>query len=168
MTFYVENETDDTLPFDAEQAVRRVAEEILCVEKCPYEAEVNIILTDNEGIRTVNRAFRNIDKETDVLSFPNVSLDVPADFSSAEANEADCFNPDSGELMLGDIMISLERVYEQAKAYEHSILREFSFLIAHSMLHLLGYDHIASEDARVMEAKQEAILEKLHITREIT
>ena len=94
-----------------------------------------------------------------------LSFDAPADFSAAEEAELDCFNPETGELVLGDIIISVEKVMEQAEKYGHSREREYAFLIAHSMLHLMGYDHEAPEEARVMEERQAAILESLQIFR---
>lgn len=166
MTFYVENETDTTFEFDVEQTAAKVAEEVLNTEQCPYETEINILLTDNEGIRQYNRDYRQIDSPTDVLSFPNVEFDMPGDFSPVEENEADYFQPDTGELILGDIIISVDKVKEQAEAYGHSRLREFAFLVAHSMLHLCGYDHMVPDEAAVMEAKQEAVLKTLQITRD--
>ena len=90
----------------------------------------------------------------------------PADFSGVEEMEASYFDPDSGELILGDIIISVDRVKEQAISYGHSEKREFAFLIAHSMLHLCGYDHMEEAEAKIMEAKQEEVLQKLHITRD--
>lgn len=168
MTFYVENETDVVFPFDAEKLVEEVANAVLDAEECPYESEINVLITDNEGIRVFNREYRDIDRETDVLSFPNLDFETPADFSVAEEYEADCFQPDTGELILGDIILSTDRIYEQAQAFGHSVKREFAFLVAHSMLHLCGYDHMTEEEAKVMEAKQHEILEKLGITRDIT
>ena len=149
--------------------MRRIAvlvmEEALAYEKCPYEAVVNVLLTDNNGIQTINRNYREIDNPTDVLSFPNVDYERPADFSGVEERVEDYFDPESGELLLGDIVISIEKVYEQAKEYGHSQLREYAFLIAHSMLHLLGYDHMEQKEALVMEQKQEELLNRLGITR---
>lgn len=167
MTFYVESDeaVDTSFPFDREETVRRVAETVLDMEACPYECQVNVLLTDNAGIREYNRTYRNIDWETDVLSFPNLEFTAPSDFSGVEENSADCCDPDSGELILGDIILSVDRIRSQASEYGHSTLREFAFLVAHSMLHLCGYDHMEPEEARVMEKKQEAVLEKLGITR---
>ncbi len=165
MTFYVENETEVTFPFDVEDVVEQVALEVLDMEKCPYEVQLNVLLTDNEGIREYNRDYRQIDRATDVLSFPNLDFEVPGEFEIAEDQEADYFDPDSGELILGDIIISVEKVEEQAVSYGHSLKREFAFLVAHSMLHLSGYDHMESEEAAIMEAKQEHVLNKLGITR---
>lgn len=166
MTFCVENETDKTLPFDLEAVTQKVIMEALDSEKCPYEAAVAVLLTDNDGIHAMNREFRGIDRPTDVLSFPNVDYKLPADFSGIEDMAEDYFDPDNGELCLGDIVINVDRVYEQALEYGHSPLREYAFLIAHSMLHLLGYDHMESDEAAVMENKQEEILKRLGITRE--
>lgn len=168
MTFYAENETNFSFPFSIEEIGKKVVEQAIESENCPYETEINLLLTDNEGIRQYNREYRQIDKETDVLSFPNVDYETPSDFSLVEEedNEADYFNPETGELVLGDIIISYERVLSQAEAYGHSVLREFAFLIAHSMLHLFGYDHMEEEEAKVMEEKQEKILNSLGITRE--
>ena len=166
MTFFVENETDVTFDFDVEKLVEAVAMEILDSEQCPYESQVNVLLTDNEGIHEFNKEYRQIDRETDVLSFPNVDYAEPGDFDIDEDMEADYFDPDTGELILGDIIISVEKVAEQAENYGHSQKREFAFLVAHSMLHLCGYDHMEPDEAAVMEAKQEAALTKLGITRD--
>ena len=166
MTFYVENETESTLPFDTEQLAKLVIEKVLDTEACPFETEVSILLTDNEGIKRYNKEFRGIEKETDVLSFPNLDYDSPSDFSCVEGNEIDFINPESNEIILGDIIISINKVYSQAEEYGHTLKREFAFLIVHSMLHLLGYDHMDEEDAAIMEPKQEAILNSLNITRE--
>lgn len=166
MTIYLENETAVQFDFDLNETAEKVVEKILETEECPYEATVNILLTDNAGIRQFNRDFREIDSPTDVLSFPNITYESPADFRYVEEEAADCFEPDTGELVLGDIIISTDRVKEQAKAYGHSERREFAFLTAHSMLHLLGYDHMTKEEAAVMEDKQEKALQTLHITRE--
>lgn len=165
MTFYVENETEVNFPFEEEALVKKVAEAVLDAEGCPYETEVNVLITDNEGIRVYNREYRGIDKETDVLSFPNIPFESEADFSIVEGQEADFFQPDSGELILGDIILSADRIYSQAESYGHSVEREFAFLVAHSMLHLCGYDHESPSEAETMERKQNEILNGLGITR---
>lgn len=110
--------------------------------------------------------YREIDAPTDVLSFPMLSYDAPGDFSALEDDYEDNFNPDTGEIMLGDIVISTDRVREQAKAYGHSERREYAFLIVHSMLHLFGYDHVTEEEAAQMEAKQRQILDAMQIFRD--
>lgn len=166
MTFCVENETKECFPFAVEELFRLVAEAVLEAESCPYETAVNLVITDNQGIRKMNRDSRGIDRETDVLSFPNVDFNRPGVFAIDEESEADYFDPDSGELLLGDIMLSADKVKEQADNYGHSLRREFAFLVAHSMLHLCGYDHMEEQQARVMEKKQEDILMSLGITRD--
>ncbi|MBP3476447.1 MAG: rRNA maturation RNase YbeY [Lachnospiraceae bacterium] len=165
MTSYVENETDVTFSFGIQEILEKIMDAVMEMENCPYETTVNLLVTDNAGIREYNKNYREIDRETDVLSFPNIAFEREGDFSLVEEDEADYFDPDSGELLLGDIIISAERVEEQAREYGHSVLREFAFLTAHSMFHLCGYDHMVPEEAAVMEQKQEAVLEQLGITR---
>nr|WP_317427971.1 rRNA maturation RNase YbeY [uncultured Blautia sp.] len=164
MTLNIEMEYEKALDFDYEALANQVAEEALDFEACPYETEINLVLTGEDEIQAANREFRDMDRVTDVLSFPMVEYDTPGDFSHAEEDDS-CFNPDTGELMLGDIMICIPRMQEQAVNYGHGEVREFGFLIAHSMLHLMGYDHMTPEEAKVMEEKQEKILENLGITR---
>ena len=171
MTFYVENETDETFSkgensFPIEETVEQVATAVLDMEGCPYEIQLNVLLTDNDGIHAYNKEYRKIDRETDVLSFPNLDFDEPGDFEISEDREADYFTKATGELILGDIIISVDRVKEQAESYGHSQKREFAFLVAHSMLHLCGYDHMEEDEAKVMEAKQEQVLASLGITRD--
>ena len=165
MTFYVESETDKTLPFEAEEVAGKVIVEALDLESCPYEVSVNVLLTDDQGIHAMNKQYRGIDRPTDVLSFPNVDYENPSDFTGIEDTAEDYFDPESGELCLGDIVISVDKVYAQAEEYGHTPRREYAFLIAHSMLHLLGYDHMEPDEAAVMEQKQEEILNRLGITR---
>lgn len=166
MTSCVTIETDGQFGFDLQQVTELVMTAVLDAEKCPYEASVNLLLTDDEEIRKINAEYRKIDRATDVLSFPNLHFETPGDFSDAETHQMDCFDPDSGELLLGDIIISADKVREQADQYNHSLKREFAFLVAHSMFHLCGYDHMEPEEAKVMEEKQEAVLQKLGITRD--
>lgn len=166
MTLYMENETNAVFPFHPEETAVQVAEAVLEAEGCPCEAQVNVLLTDNEGIHEFNREYRGIDRETDVLSFPNLEFSREGAFELDKRARADCFDPDSGELILGDIILSVDRVREQAENYGHSTKREFAFLIAHSMLHLCGYDHMEEAEAKRMEEKQEAILNQLGITRD--
>lgn len=148
------------------------------MEHCPADAEVSITYVDDEEIHTMNREYRGIDRVTDVLSFPNLNFTyndgtqseiVPSSWDRILENQetsADCMDPDTGNLFLGDIVLNLNRVKEQAQEYGHSRRREFAFLIAHSMLHLCGYDHMTEEESAVMFGKQEAVLESLGITRD--
>lgn len=168
MTVYTEFEegVPEDFPFEVQALTEKVAKAVLEAEQCPYETCINLLVTDNEGIREYNRQYREIDRETDVLSFPNLDYAEPGQFEIPADREADYFDPESGELVLGDIIISRDRVLEQAESYGHSKEREFAFLTAHSMFHLCGYDHMTEEDAAVMERKQEAVLTGLGITRD--
>lgn len=164
MTVQFDCETDIPFSFSCEEVAETTVNAVLDWFLFPYEAEVSIVLTDNDGIWSVNRSFRGIDAPTDVLSFPACEYPAPAVFTELEDNP-DYFNPDTGELILGDMMLSAERVKSQAKEYGHSELREFAFLIVHSMLHLLGFDHVDDKEREEMEGLQEKILTKLGITR---
>lgn len=158
MTINIEYEAERQLNIEWREIIEAVVTEALDYEQCPYEAEVSVILTDNESIREINREYRQIDAPTDVLSFPMVDYERPSDFDHVEDDAEDYFNPETGELMLGDIVVSVDKVSEQAEKYGHSEARELAFLVAHSMLHLCGYDHMEDEERLVMEQKQEEIL----------
>ena len=165
MTIQIEYETDKEIGVDYEKIIHEIIPAALDYEECPYEAEVNVILTDNDAIQEINREYRQIDAPTDVLSFPMIEYEKESDFSHVEDSVEDYFNPESGELILGDIIISVEKVIEQAEKYGHSRERELAFLIAHSMLHLCGYDHMVDEERVIMETKQRKILEGAGYTR---
>lgn len=159
MTINIEYETEKKLDVPYEKIIHDIIPAALDFEECPYESEVNVILTDNDAIQEINRDYREIDAPTDVLSFPMVDYETEADFSHLEEHSEDYFNPETGELLLGDIIISVEKVIEQAEKYGHSQERELAFLIAHSMLHLCGYDHMEDSEREIMEQKQRQILE---------
>ena len=165
MTVTIEKEIEVSFDFNEDEAIKAVVEAAAAYEKLPYEAEVSVTLTDNASIQEVNRDFRDTDAPTDVLSFPMADFETPADFDALEEMD-DVFNPDTGEFMMGDIMISVDKVKEQALLYGHSEKRELCFLVAHSMLHLMGYDHMEDSERLLMEKKQEEILESLGISRE--
>lgn len=164
MSIFIENETSVEFDFDFQEIIKKVINYTEEFVSCPYEAEVNVILTDNENIHAVNKEYRNIDRPTDVLSFPMIEYDSPANFEGIEEDDS-LFNPETGELLLGDIMISVDKVFEQAEQYGHSCLRELAFLVAHSMLHLFGYDHMEEDERLMMEEKQRQIMEGLGIAR---
>jgi probable rRNA maturation factor len=165
MNIMIEYETECALDFDYETVIRRVILCALDTYECPYDTEVSVTLTDDASIRKVNATYRDIDRATDVLSFPMVEYSRPAQFDDIERLD-DVFNPDTGCLMLGDIMISVERVLAQADAYGHSPIRELAFLTAHSMLHLFGYDHMTETELQEMERRQEELLQSLGYTRD--
>lgn len=142
------------IPEDAERLIEDCAREALTEEEIEEDAEVSVTFVDNERIRELNAEFRDIDRETDVLSFP---------IGDEDGFEVD---PDNDAIILGDIVISLEKASEQAEEYSHSFKRELAFLITHSLFHLLGYDHVnGGEEEKIMFEKQEKVLEKLGITR---
>lgn len=165
MNVYIENEYNCTPDINYEDIIISVVKEAIDFVKCPYECEVNVTLVDNQSIQVINREQRDMDKPTDVLSFPMIEYDKPGDFSEVE-KDISFFNPDTGELILGDIVISYDKVLSQAKDYNHSIKRELAFLTAHSMLHLFGYDHMEENERADMEERQNIILKNLGITRE--
>lgn len=166
MQLYLENESEISFDFNTEDIAQKVINKVLEIEKCPFDTEVNLLITDNEGIREYNASMRDIDKPTDVLSFPGLFFEEPSAFTIPKEEEADYTNPENGLIILGDIIISADKVLSQAQEYGHSPKREFAFLVAHSMYHLCGYDHMTPEEAGVMEKKQEEILRMLQITRD--
>jgi len=160
----VEN-TNNLLDFDYEAIINKAIIKSLDFMKCPYECEVNVLITDNESIRKINKDTRDIDKATDVLSFPMIEYEKAGEFTKQIEDNSNNFNLDTGELLLGDIVLSQDKIIEQAKAYGHTPTRELAFLVVHSILHLLGYDHIIDEDRIVMEEKQRQIMSYINILR---
>lgn len=169
MAIFIENEIDAKFDFDYNEVIESVINEAANYVGCPYEISVEVTIVDNETIRQINKEQRDIDNLTDVLSFPMVEYEIAGDFEFLDKDDPyvyEYFEPDTGELILGDIVISSDKVYSQAEEYGHSVKRELGFLVAHSMLHLFGYDHMEDEERVVMETKQKEILERLGITRE--
>lgn len=169
MAIFIENEIDAKFDFDYNEVIESVINEAANYVGCPYEISVEVTIVDNETIRQINKEQRDIDNPTDVLSFPMVEYEIAGDFEFLDKDDPyvyEYFEPDTGELILGDIVISSDKVYSQADEYGHSVKRELGFLVAHSMLHLFGYDHMEDEERVVMETKQKEILEQLGITRE--
>ena len=145
---------------EIEEAVESCVKAALEYENCDFDAEISLTYVDDEQIRELNSSERGIDKATDVLSFPMCNFDENGDIIDAD------YDFDGDVILLGDIVISAERARAQAESYGHSFLREIAFLTVHSMLHLLGYDHVNSEEEeRVMFKKQDEILEIIGITR---
>lgn len=166
MSIIIENQTEFVLDEQKTQLIERTVEACIIHQKCPYPVEVSITLVDNEEIKRLNKEHRDIDKETDVLSFPLIDFEAPSQFDGFEESELNAlFNLDTDELTLGDIVISVEKAKAQAEEYGHSIERELGFLIVHSMLHLFGYDHMDEEDEIKMFELQDIILEKAGLRR---
>lgn len=151
MIYFMNDQSERRITHSLKILIRRAVQATLAYEGFANDAEVSVTFTDNAGIRRLNAQFRNIDRETDVLSFPLT------DFEGEDAPPVD-----EPGMMLGDIVISLEKATEQAEEYGHSFAREVAFLCVHSMLHLLGYDHVDSEeDDAEMRRRQREILEKM-------
>ena len=165
VNFEIETPVMPDLGESAESLAERVVRAGLEETACPFETQVNILVTDSDGIHEMNLQFRQIDSDTDVLSFPMQEYSSPADFSVFQKNDCSVFDPETGELMLGDIVVNAQRVISQAEEYGHSQKREFAFLIAHSLLHLVGFDHMEEEERLQMEEYQRRIMEKIRIPR---
>ena len=164
MTIEISYESEKKLDIPYEEIVNKMVVSALDFENCPYETEVSVTFVDDEEIRKINSEYRGIDKSTDVLSFPFNEFEIPGNFDDIEES-VDAFNPETGELLLGDIILSTDHIVEQAIEYGHSETRELAFLVVHSMLHLMGYDHMVDEDRVIMEERQRKILELEGISR---
>ena len=150
------------LDIDENEEYKKIIRKVIetCIEEEKLQNSklyVNVILTNPKNIKEINTKFRKIEKETDVLSFPMFEKEDIEIFKNSE-NEI--------EEVLGDIIVSIERVKEQAIEYGHSFERELAYMIVHGFYHLMGYDHMTEEDKSKMRPKEEKILEKLKITRE--
>lgn len=156
MTVWIDNRTHEEFSKELEQVIETIVKESLEYEDFDRECEISVSIVDNQEIQEINAQFRNIDRPTDVLSFPQLSFE---EGEQADVNE-------NNEIILGDIIISFEKAKEQAKEYGHSLKREIAFLTAHSMLHLMGYDHMEPEEEKEMFAKQKEILIQAGIPRE--
>jgi len=148
--YFEDHQQKETVTYRLKMLIRRAVEETLAYEGINDDCEVSVTLCDNEEIRELNLRFRNIDRATDVLSFPLFDDDG----MDAHVEELDC--------MLGDIVLSLERARQQAEEFGHSFEREVAFLTVHSTLHLLGYDHETSpEDEADMRSRQTEITNRM-------
>ena len=150
MEVYIDNRQDKVdLDENIYELLESVIKECLILEGKPLNYEISLSFVDNEEIRDLNREYRNVDRETDVLSFP--------------MEEDDLLVPTP---LLGDIIISVEKALEQSVEYGHSILREISYLTAHSMFHLLGYDHMEEEEKVIMRDKEKKVMKILNIFKD--
>jgi len=153
MRILFDNSTDFDFDNNIKDMISKVIEETLKYENFSNDVEISFSIVDNREIKELNLKYRNIDKETDVLSFPLI------DFQNGEKPNF------KNTIILGDIVISIDKAISQANEYGHSINRELSFLTVHSMLHLLGYDHINDKEEKIMFKKQDDILNSLSILR---
>ncbi len=150
MTIDIDNRTNFVWGEKWEEIIKKAVRTSLEVENFLTECEISVSIVTNEEIQAINREFRNIDKATDVLSFPQLTFE---EGEIADVNE-------KNEIVLGDIIISIDKAQQQAEEYEHSLEREVAFLTIHSMLHLMGYDHMEPEEEKEMIQKQKLILQK--------
>ncbi|WPC42521.1 rRNA maturation RNase YbeY [Clostridium sp. JS66] len=164
---FIDNRQDKIeISDEIEKNIVNIIEYSLQEEKVNIPCEVSVIFVDNEKIKEINKENRNIDKVTDVLSFPmldyekgKVFKDTYKDFNFSHVDL------DEGSLVLGDIVLSLEKAKEQSLEFNHSFIREVVYLTIHSVLHLLGYDHMEEDEKSIMRKREEQILEKFHLTR---
>lgn len=160
-TIIIESELEGTEAYEA--LLRQVIPAALEAERVPFPCEVDVLFTDDGGIQEINREQRGVDRPTDVLSFPMFEL-TPGVPPGPEDVETD---PETGLVPLGDMVLSVERAQAQGEEYGHGSRRELAYLAVHSVLHLLGYDHLDEGPMKAqMRAREEAILDKLGIRRE--
>ena len=155
MTLLSDNRTEEIISEEIMAAVEKVAYETLVYDEFDTECEVSLSFVSDEEIQEINNNFRDMDKATDVLSFPQIDYDVDEVVMTNE----------KGEIVLGDIIISVDTAKRQEEEYGHSLRREIAFLTVHGMLHLLGYDHIEEEDGVIMRSEEKRLMEKLGISR---
>lgn len=162
MTISIDNRSDWELNHQYERLIEKTILESLHYEEFDEDCEISVSIVNNEEIKQINKQFRKIDKPTDVLSFPQLLFEEGGVVESqiVDVNEKD-------EVVLGDIVISIDKAIEQAQEYGHGLEREIAFLTAHSMLHLLGYDHIEAQEEKEMFAHQKEILKKIGISRKL-
>lgn len=164
---YVDNRQDKiNVTEDFINNLEKVINFALKEEEVNVDCEISMLFVDNNEIREINNETRGIDRATDVLSFPMLDYDDKKVFKEVYLNkDFDETFLDGEELVLGDIVLSLERTLEQSKEYNHSFEREACYLVVHSVLHLLGYDHMEEDEKKIMRKREEDILLKLNITR---
>lgn len=173
-----ENELNAHFDFDAILLIKKILKKTLIIENVPYDVSINVSLVSKQKIRALNKKNRNINKSTDVLSFPNISFKSASNFDSyliKKNDNIDIVFPynlniaildfNNKTVFLGDIVLCYDKIISQANEYNHSIKREFAFLVLHSLLHLLGYDHIKKCDEKIMFDKQKYILNELKIIK---
>lgn len=162
MSLMIDNRQDKYEIGEIEKLIELVVEKVIEHEKVMEKCQVSIILVDNLEIQEINRVYRKIDSATDVLSFPIHDFH---DDDGGGFNGYEDMDIDTGELVLGDIAISLEKAYEQSAEFGHSFNREVAYLTVHGMLHLLGYDHEVEEDKKIMRDREESILSIINMSR---
>ena len=158
MQVFIENQTKEYFNFRGyKKLIESVIKAVFEIKKIPDEFEVNVLIVEDEEIKEINKDTRGINKVTDVLSFPYLEFEKPGKFKKSKIEE--------DEIILGDIILCANRVVEQAEKFGHSQKRELSYLVTHSMLHLIGYDHMEPEDEKLMLREADKIMAYLNISR---
>lgn len=165
MILTIEKEYDIELGFSIDEVAGKVIEYTFSKFNIPYDFSATLIAVSNDEIKEINNEQRGIDKATDVLSFPAIDFETEGILPDIEDQKEIYFDPENDSLYMGDIILSLDKVKEQAEEYGHSMYREFSFLLIHSCLHLMGYDHMEKDEEIRMFDLQKEILEELEISR---
>lgn len=159
---YLSREKRNLGLFSAKRMIKQAVNVALDAENIGVPCEISVLLTDDEGIQTINREFRKVDKPTDVLSFPANEFEA-GKFDPEIAEQ----NPQTGRIMLGDMALSLEHAEEQGREFGHGTKREIQYLTVHSMLHLLGYDHVdEGEEKRIMRSREKEIMARIEGVKE--
>ena len=155
------NEQDKIkITFGLKRLIKKALKTGLLVMGWDSKVDISVMFTDNEGIRVLNKEHREIDRETDVLSFPLIEYDEAGEYIESSLDYSE-----KGNLCMGDIVLSLEKALSQAEEYGHSFERETGFLTEHSLLHLIGYDHMTEEEEKAMFTFQKEILDKMGLKR---
>ncbi|WP_251861870.1 rRNA maturation RNase YbeY [Clostridium sp. Marseille-Q2269] len=164
---YLDNRQDKiNIDEEFQNKIKEIIDYALKEEKVNINYEISVVFIDNNNIKEINKDYRNIDKVTDVLSFPMLDYEEGKVFKDLYVDyEFDESDLDEGKLVLGDIALSLERAEEQSREFGHSFLREACYLTIHSVLHLLGYDHIKEDEKVVMRQREEEILKNFNLGR---
>ena len=165
MTVDYNRESEMIFDFDEDEILDTLVGTVVKEFEIPYEVSVSVSVVGEDEIRRINREFRDIDRVTDVLSFPMNEFDEPGVFAGETFEMSSAFDPETDELLLGDIVLCAERVRSQAVEYGHTERLEYAFLVVHSLLHLCGFDHITDAGREEMEEKQTQILNHLGIFR---
>ena len=165
MTIDYNKSTPIEFDFDESELLDTLVKGVMEKLGCPFEVSVSVSVVGEDEIRRINNEFREMDSATDVLSFPMNEFDEAGVFEGETFEASMTADPESEELMLGDIVLCADKVKAQAAEYGHSEKREYAFLIVHSLLHLCGFDHITDADRLLMEKRQREILESIGIFR---
>ena len=154
--------------FDYKKLAKKIVKELFRIENINYDFSFSLLIVDKKAIKKINKEQRDTNKITDVLSFPSIDFKKPSNlkpYIKGDVYDISILDLTTKTIYLGDVVMCYDKIISQSIEYNHSIKREFSFLLVHSLLHLLGYDHIDIKDERKMFKKQDEILDSLNIKR---